>query len=242
MDEKKNSNPSQTSKQNDKAAPANTTGTKNHANLTGSKSTVRTRRVMSKRWIYPAIYLGAAALIIGLMYAKTEMGGSQPTADTGNNVASTSAAVSVSYRWPVMGAASNYKVPMGFFLEKGSAKQQANALVFYDNGYYPHQGMDVQSATKKPFQVTAAASGIVTKVEDNKLYGKTVDVKSADGNVEKYESLGSITVKQGDHIEQGQTIGTSGTNRFEASVGNHLYFEVDKSGTPINPTSLLPKQ
>lgn len=235
MDEKKNSNPSQTSKQSDKAAPVKSAG---------EQPTVKTRRVMSKRWIYPAIYLGAAALIIGLMYAKTQMGGGgpQPTADNGSTQSSTTAAQSVSYQWPVMGSPSSYKIPLGFFPVKGSEKQQASALVFYDKGYYPHEGIDIQSANKKAFQVTAAASGVVTKVDNNKLYGNIVEIKSSDGNVESYQSLGSVTVKQGDHVEQGQTLGQSGTNRFEASAGNHLYFEVEKSGSPVDPLSLLPKQ
>jgi stage II sporulation protein Q len=235
MDEKKNSNSSQTTKQSEKAAPAKTTG---------SKPAGKTRRVISKRWMYPAIYLGAAALIIGLMYAKSQMGGggTQPTA--GSNPAKTTSAqaVSVTYKWPVLGSAKSYKVPLGYFPVKGSEKQQASTLVFYDNAYYPHKGIDIQSATKKPFQVAAAATGVVTKVDNNKLYGKTVEVKSADGNVEYYESLGSVTVKQGDHIELGQTIGTSGTNQFESKAGNHLYFEVDKKGQPIDPTSVLPKR
>jgi len=238
MDEKKNPNPSQASKQTDVTA-------KTEAKAPGADSpqkNVRTR-VMSKRWIYPAIYLGAAALIIGLMYAKTQMGGShsQPTADNGK-AASTTATASVTYDWPVTGLASNYKIPMGFFPEKGSQKQQAAALVLYDNGYYPHKGIDIQAPSKKVFEVVASASGVVTKVEDNQLYGETVEIKSADGNVETYESLASVTVKQGDHVDMGQTLGTSGTNRFESALGNHLYFEVDKNGTPVDPMSLLPKQ
>ena len=220
MDDKKNANPSQTNKQTDKSAepgkgPA--THSAAHSQVDESQKTeksVRTRRVLSKRWVYPAIYLGAAALIIGLMYAKTQMGGgaSQPTADK-DNVTSTTAAATVTYTWPAEGSAGSYKIPMGFFDGKGSQQQQAAALVSYDNGFYPHKGIDIQSDSKKTFQVLASVSGVVTKVDDNQLYGKTVAVKSADGNMETYESLGSVTVKQGDHVEQGTSRSIPDTSR-----------------------------
>lgn len=216
------------------------------SNLTKPATTAK--RVTSKRWLYPSIYLGAAALIIGLMYVKSQMA-SSPTSstdatDTGaaQTQTTTTTAAQESFEWPVGSGSGGYKVTLGFFPEKGTPAEQAAALVMYDHTYYPHQGLDIKGNTAGTLNVTAAVSGKVTKVEDQPLMGKTVEVTSANGYVEDYESLGSIDVKEGQQVSQGQQIGTAGTSQFEPNQGNHLYFEVLQDGNPIDPTTLLPKQ
>lgn len=210
------------------------------------------RRLFSKKWAYPAIYLGAAALIIGLMYVKSQMGGSAPATsnaiDTGtstgvNTTTSTNAnqPSQTTFSWPYASGTS-VKLSLGFFSDKGSAKTQAAALVKYDNAYYPHEGYDLKSQSGQSFQVTAAASGKVISVEGNKLYGNTVVVDSGNGYTETYQSLGTTSVQAGDTVSQGQVIGTSGKNLFEESEGNHLYFQVSKDGQPIDPATVLPSQ
>lgn len=233
MDDKKKSTPSQASKETPKA-PENP----NQPELPGTKS----RRVFSKRWLYPAVYLGAAALIIGLMYARSQMGGGpSSTSSTEGGSQATGASVAESYAWPVQ-AGVTPKVLLGYTDSSASAKDQASTLVFYDNAYYPHNGIDIAASDDKQFEVTASVSGKVTDVENNPLYGETVKITSPDGYVEVYQSLSSVTVKEGDQIQQGTTIGMSGTSKFEPKEGSHVYFEVDKDNVPVNPTTLLPKQ
>ncbi|MDP9727737.1 peptidoglycan DD-metalloendopeptidase family protein [Alicyclobacillus tolerans] len=202
------------------------------------------KRSKTRRWIYPALYLGAAAVIIGVVYAKTQSGGgatapvvSPSVTDTGNPSPDTTQADT--FIWPVNVA---HKVTLGFFSADGTAKQQAAALVQYGGSYYAHKGVDIQSDTGTSFDVLAALAGKVTLVENNPLYGWTVEVTSNDGYVEKYESLGNVTVKTGDNVSQGETIGTSGTCRFEENQGNHLYFQVNQDGKLLNPLDLLPKE
>ncbi|WAH36850.1 M23 family metallopeptidase [Alicyclobacillus dauci] len=206
---------------------------------------VNAKRVLSKRWLYPAIYLGAAAVIIGLMYARSQLSTS-PTSSTGvdTNTAATGQTVTQPkepFVWPVADG-TDTSVAMGFFPQKGSLKAQEAALVNYDNTYYAHKGVDIKTKDGSSFQVTAALSGKIVTVDNQPLYGQEVIVQSADGYTEKYQSLGSVDVKKGDTIHQGQTIGTTTSNEFEKSQGNHLYFEVDYNGTPIDPESVLPKQ
>ncbi|KPV42838.1 M23 family metallopeptidase [Alicyclobacillus ferrooxydans] len=206
------------------------------------------RRIFSKRWVYPAIYLGAAALIIGLMYVKSQVGSSPVTSnavETGTTGQTTTTAATETFQWPVATNVSP-KVTLGFFSDKGTQTQQAAALVHYDNGYYAHQGYDIQAADKKTFNVLAAVSGKVTSVDvgktTNPLYGNIVEVTSPNGYQVRYESLGSVSVKVGETVQQGQVLGTSGTSQFELSQGNHLYFAVYKNGVAVDPASVLPKQ
>ncbi|GGJ11068.1 hypothetical protein GCM10010885_20420 [Alicyclobacillus cellulosilyticus] len=197
------------------------------------------RRLFSKRWVYPAVYLGAAAVIIGLMYIKTQMG-TPPSTEQAPGPAQPTVTTAEEFIWPVAPGVTPV-VSMGFFPVNGNAQQQAHALVLYDHGWYPHEGLDIKSQDGAAFTVVAAADGKVTRVEGDKLYGQTVEVTSADGYVERYQSLGKVNVKAGDTVAQGQPIGTSGSNRFEAAQGNHLYFAVLKDGEPVDPSTLLPK-
>ncbi|WP_081412188.1 M23 family metallopeptidase [Alicyclobacillus herbarius] len=234
MEENKNTNPSQTKREREQA---------NTAPKAPSPTVVPSRKVFSKRWVYPAIYLGAAALIIGLMYVRSQMHAT-PTSGTidEGNVPTGAQTADVVYTWPVA-EGTQIKVTMGYFPEHGSQKEQAQALVSYDGGYYPHTGIDIKAANGKAFEVDAAASGTVTAVKDDPLYGKTVEITSQDGNVELYESLGKVSVHKGDKVTMGQALGESGTCRFEQSQGNHLFFAVEKDGkTPVDPASVLPKR
>ncbi|GMA50984.1 hypothetical protein GCM10025857_23410 [Alicyclobacillus contaminans] len=199
------------------------------------------RKIFAKRWVYPAIYLGAAALIIGLMYIKSQSGGSAPATSTDvENPGATTASTANEFIWPAA-EGTQTKITMGFFSDKASQKDQAAALVFFDNTYYPHAGYDIQATNKQPFTVVSATNGKVTSVEPDPVNGLTVEVTTSDGYVVHYASLGSVKVKVGDAVSQGQPIGTSGTCAYEKSQGNHVYFEVDKNGSAVDPGSLLPK-
>ena len=200
-----------------------------------------TRRIFAKRWVYPAVYLGAAALIIGLMYIKSQTGTSPVTSTSVDPGLPASTQAAAQFVWPVAdGVKPN--VTLGYFNDKAPEKAQAAALVHYADGYYAHAGYDIQSSDKKPFAVVAATGGKVTAVADNPVYGQSLEVQSAGGYVERYESLSAVKVKAGDAIQQGQVIGISGTCDFEQSQGNHLYFEVRKDNQPVDPASVLPKQ
>ena len=241
MDENKHSSQPQAGRESQKASAAQGSQ-KSESKLAPQGQRVVSRRIFAKRWLYPAIYLGAAALIIGLMYIKSQSGVS-PTA--GNTVTDTSGTTpttaSETFKWPVA-SGTQFRVSLGFFPVKGTLAEQAATLVYYDNGYYPHKGMDIQAQDGKSFSVVAALSGKVTAVTDNKLMGQTVEVTSLNGYVERYESLAGVSVKLGDTIQQGSVIGTSGTDLFEPKQGNHLYFEVLKADQPVDPSSVLPGQ
>lgn len=207
----------------------------------------KSRRLFSKKWLYPSIYLGAAVLIIGLMYVRSQTGAAPATANgietganTGISTGTAPGQASLTWQSPyAMGTQA--EVTMGFFPGKGTTAQQAQAMVFYDNAWYPHEGIDIKAGNGQSFTVTSAAPGTVSSVVDDPLMGKTVIVESADGYTEHYESLATIDVKEGDSLAAGQTIGTSGADQFEAKQGNHLYFAVYQNDQAIDPTSVLPR-
>ena len=231
MDEKKHSSQPQTGSESQKA----------NENPQSGQAPIKSRRIFAKRWLYPAIYLGAAALIIGLMYIKSQTGTSPTSTNvSGEPSGQPASAAAETFNWPVAQGAKP-TVSLGYFPVKGTAQEQADALVNYDNGYYPHKGIDIKVTGDKSFGVAAATAGKVTAVTQNPLMGLTIEVTSPNGYVERYESLSAATVKVGQEVSAGQAIGTSGTCQFEQSQGNHLYFEVLKNNQSVDPTTLLPK-
>lgn len=82
--------------------------------------------------------------------------------------------------------------------------------------------------------VVAAAPGVVSVADsvDNSGYGKWVLIDHADGESTIYAHLSSVTVDEGQRIDQGAQLGTVGTTGN--STGPHLHFEERDSGADID--------
>ncbi|NPV38972.1 MAG: M23 family metallopeptidase [Brevinematales bacterium] len=97
-----------------------------------------------------------------------------------------------------------------------------------------HAGIDIAARYGTP--IRASKEGRVTFVGWKGGYGLCVIIKHQMGYETVYGHLAKATVKEGQYVNQGQTIGKMGnTGR---STGTHLHFEVRRYGKPINPTRL----
>ena len=101
-----------------------------------------------------------------------------------------------------------------------------------------HPGVDISSDMGAP--VLAAANGKVTKVTyslDKSGYGNYVEITHPNQVTTIYGHLSEILVKENQSIQKGEILGSVGdTGR---STGTHLHFEVQVSGTPIDPMSFM---
>lgn len=108
----------------------------------------------------------------------------------------------------------------------------------------PHYGMDIVTAQATP--VAAAADGVVFIVRDGGEKGYSyILVGHRDGYATLYGHVSQSLVKAGDEVSVGQIIalsgGTPGTHGAgPMTTAAHLHFEVIKSGTNIDPKSVLP--
>lgn len=211
---------------------------------------------MGKKWAFPAIYIGTAAIILAFVmwYQGSVMNTASNLTDVKDDVAVTTPeapavqpqgdeAVPVAgsvqqLAWPV-GKAVQYELGMGFYDEQASKESQQKALVTYNHSFFPHTGIDLKSTDGKSFEVVAALAGKVIKVENDPLVGKVVEVEHADQMVTVYQSLENTVVKPGDQVTQGQVIGSAGRNEYEKDSGVHLHFEVRVDNKPVNPEPYL---
>lgn len=99
-----------------------------------------------------------------------------------------------------------------------------------------HNGIDLAAAVGTP--VRAARAGRVVHVENQPgNYGRFVIVRHDGGYQTLYAHLDSYSVRVGQSVNQGQSIGSMGnTGR---STGPHLHFSVIKDGSFVDPMRYL---
>ena len=119
-------------------------------------------------------------------------------------------------------------------------QDQEKAIIKQEDTYYQNTGIDF--VKENIFDVVAISDGTVTLVKEDDLVGKTVEIEHTNGLVSIYQSLSEISVKKGDTVYQGQTIGKSGTNELDKEIGNHLHFEIYENGSSKNPALYLNKE
>ncbi|OHA33666.1 MAG: hypothetical protein A2928_01805 [Candidatus Taylorbacteria bacterium RIFCSPLOWO2_01_FULL_45_15b] len=101
----------------------------------------------------------------------------------------------------------------------------AHAALYSGNG---HNGIDLGAPVGT--KIFSAADGVVEGVGDTDLvcpsasYGKWVLVRHGNGLSTLYAHLSVISVKAGDSVARGQTVGYSGNTGY--STGPHLHFTV----------------
>ncbi len=134
----------------------------------------------------------------------------------------------VTYIWPVHGTV---EVPY------------AVETLLYDAtmaDWRTHDGVDIACSVGD--EVLAAASGTVTRVENDDLYGTVVEIDHGNGVRSVYANLASEpTVSVGDWVGTGQVLGSvGGTALVETNVVPHLHLSMTRDGQRIDPLTILP--
>jgi len=100
-----------------------------------------------------------------------------------------------------------------------------------------HGGIDFPGPIGAP--ILASAKGVVSRAEWDREYGNVVEIKHIDGFKTLYGHNSQLLVKVGQIVERGEQIAKLGSTG--RSTGPHLHYEVIKSGSTMNPASMLPK-
>lgn len=101
--------------------------------------------------------------------------------------------------------------------------------------YRMHTGVDI--AAPKGTPVLASDGGKVIFAGWKTGYGNCVVIDHGANLTSMYGHLSSISVKVGQKVYKGKTIG--GVGSTGTSTGNHLHFEIRKLGNDINPNKYI---
>ncbi|CAM3610359.1 M23 family metallopeptidase [Cytobacillus oceanisediminis] len=209
------------------------------------------KRFMKKRWAFPAIYIASAAIILtGVLWYQS----SDNATDTDSYDYEATDITGKKYDEPALEvnrAMENFVMPVQdpdsvviqkqFYDYDGKAEEQEAALVFYNNTYHPNTGIDISMKDGETFDVLAALSGTVTKVEEDALLGNVIEVEHDKGIVTQYQSVTEMNVEVGDQVEQGAALAKAGESLFNEEAGVHVHFEIRKDGLPVNPLDYFNK-
>jgi stage II sporulation protein Q len=206
------------------------------------------KRFFKKRWVFPAIYIASAALILTgvLWYQSAGNSASDNYKSTdlaGKKYDQPSVAVNRAMENFVMPVKDSDQVVVEkkFYDFKASKDDQEAALVFYNNTYEPNTGIDYAMKNDETFDVVAALSGTVTRVDEDSLLGNVIEIEHDKGVVTLYESVKDMKVKVGDQVEQGQAIAMAGQSLLNEKAGTHVHFEIRKDGVAVNPENYFNK-
>lgn len=98
-----------------------------------------------------------------------------------------------------------------------------------------HKGNDI-GRVGYTSSIYAAKSGTVIVSEYHKSYGNYVVVSHGSGNTTLYAHMSKRLVSVGQHVNQGDVLGITGSTGN--STGPHLHFEVTENGSRIDPFKL----
>ncbi len=118
--------------------------------------------------------------------------------------------------WPARG-----RVTSGFGTRK----------IPYSSGYQFHTGVDI--AGSHGSNVRAAARGEVVFSGYRGSLGNLLIIDHGYGYETYYAHLKGFTVRKGDEVAKGETIGYMGASG--RTTGTHLHYEVHYKGSPVNP-------
>jgi murein DD-endopeptidase MepM/ murein hydrolase activator NlpD len=121
-------------------------------------------------------------------------------------------------------------LPTGWPLKQGRVSSK-----FGWRGRRMHKGIDI--AAPKGTPMFAVESGIVTKAQTMRGYGKMIEIKHSEMYSTRYTHNSRNFVKVGDYVRKGQLIGLVGSTG--RSTGPHVHFEVLQAGVAINPVKYL---
>jgi stage II sporulation protein Q len=209
------------------------------------------KRLLSKKWVFPATYMAAAAIILTLMWVYQDAGKSALKDEFGIGTDATKLTVTDNVMKPDTMAvntvtetmqrpfkeAGELEVILPFFDSKASVDVRQAAMVEYGDTFTPHMGMDFAKPDNQAFDVLAAMSGKVTAIEKNPVVGNLVEITHSNGLVTVYQSLTEVKVAKDAEVKKGDIIAKAGRNELEKEQGIHLHFEVrqGQGGQAVNP-------
>ena len=197
-----------------------------------------------KPFVFPVLYISLIfTLVLGLYFTSRmiEEDSSDSLKDVtyvssivlGNTVPVVNVDITVNNPY----VAEDVKIARYFYNSEDDVDRQRESLVYYNNTYMPNTGVDYTA--EENFEVVSILDGTVIDIKEDELLGKIVEIRHENEFVSSYAGLSEISVQKGEAVTQGMKIGTSGTNKINESLGNHLHLEIYKNGINVDPLKVI---
>lgn len=134
----------------------------------------------------------------------------------------------------------NPEIVRPFYDINATEEEQVAAIIVYNNTYITNNGVNYSAYDGNNFNVLAALSGTVSKVENSAIRGYIIEIEH-EGFTTIYQSLSKVVVNVGDTVTQGNILGISGSNELDVESGNHVHFEIYQNGKHLNPVKQIGK-
>lgn len=95
-----------------------------------------------------------------------------------------------------------------------------------------HYGVDIAASENSP--ITAMADGTIVECGSSAIFGNYIKIRHNDGFVSFYGHLNSFSVKKGEKVSLGTTVGLAGKTGI--ATGPHLHFEIRRYNKTLNPS------
>lgn len=220
----------------------------------GTNSTSSWRRFFARKWVFPAVYMAAAAIILSIMWtiqnkdenvlSESDLGLTMEQSMTESEWTTEDDALPVTSSnetmiWPLENP-NEIEVIRPFYEPNASGETKQAAMIEYENTFLPSMGVSLARQDNETFDVLAALSGTVVRAENHPLTGYIVEIEHADGLKTIYHSLSNVAVETGAEVIQGEVIAQAGRSEIGKDLGVHVHFEVHQDDDPINPELMLP--
>ena len=105
--------------------------------------------------------------------------------------------------------------------------------------WMPHRGLDFMGEVGVPVFSTGDGTIELSQMTFGG-FGNLVVINHGNGYKTRYAHLDAFTIKRGDKVKRGETIGFMGNSG--RSAGTHLHYEVLKNGVQVNPIGFFERE
>lgn len=119
-----------------------------------------------------------------------------------------------------------------YYNKNDDNETQINSLLNYESTYMPSTGCMYSSDSE--FDVVTVFPGTVTKIKEDEVLGKMIEVTHNPNLISYYYSVDNIKIEENAVLPAGTIIATSSKNKL-SEKNNNLYFEVYFQGKSVDP-------